>query len=166
MVGMDDGHCQHCGAEISGPKPWRKSYCSRDCANKSKSSKVTLTCENCDEQFERVPSRTGKFCSTGCVNQFYHTGPDNAQYIDGRDGKRSYGPNWSEQRKKALKRDYHRCRVCNLSDDECQKEYGCELSVHHQTPRRYFEDTKEANRLRNLISVCPPCHMSLEADVA
>lgn len=169
----EDFNCGYCGEDVGGPKPWRRTYCSSECHSLHKSEKAErtkFTCRNCGEEFERLSSQlqlesAGTFCSRGCSNQFHHTGKDNSQYIDGRDSKRSYGPNWSEQRRKALERDYYRCRSCNLSNEECENKYGKGLSVHHQTPRRYFDDLKKANRLRNLISVCPPCHVSLEREI-
>jgi len=162
--------CDYCGGGITGPKPWRRDYCSRDCSNKDKSQTTKiLVCNNCGDEYERPVSYLNqvdsKFCSQGCSNSFHHTGERNYHYVDGGSGGRRYGPNWDEQRSKALKRDFYRCRVCNISDDKCKEKYQQPLVVHHKTPRRCFDNLKRANRLRNLITVCPRCHGVLEAEI-
>ena len=72
-----------------------------------------------------------------------------------------YGPNWREQRRKALKRDNHTCQKCGKS----KKELGIEPSVHHKVPFRNFgvENYAEANKLSNLISLCRSCHDKIES---
>lgn len=72
-----------------------------------------------------------------------------------------YGPNWQEQRQRALERDGFRCRVCNAE--------GL-LHVHHIRPFREYgyvrgENTayQQANQLDNLVTLCPACHRRAEA---
>lgn len=154
---MVEYQCKQCEDKISGSKPWRKTYCSRQCAGIAKRDTDTSTCPNCGDRFEHNPSVERLYCSTGCYNQANKSGTDNPQYIDGRDDSRSYGPNWSQQREAALERDFHRCRVCNVADSN--------LAVHHRTPIRMFDDKKKANRLRNLLTVCPRCHGKLEHEI-
>lgn len=71
---------------------------------------------------------------------------------------KEYGPNWTKQRQKCLKRDDWTCRVCGVSSDELDRE----LSVHHITPRREHDGNWEQNGLSNLISLCPTCHGRFE----
>ncbi|NVM57405.1 MAG: HNH endonuclease [Desulfobacterales bacterium] len=68
-----------------------------------------------------------------------------------------YGPNWEEQRRKALERDHHTCQLCGDPED------GRELDVHHIVPFREFglERYEEANRLENLITICRSRHSKL-----
>lgn len=85
-------------------------------------------------------------------------------------GDMEYGPNWSEQRRKALERDTPEdgdepvCQRCGMTDSTHKAEYGSALYVHHITPRREFVDAtgeydyEAANRLENLITVCCECH--------
>ncbi len=75
-----------------------------------------------------------------------------------------YGPNWSAQRDAARARDGYRCRHCGASERE-----GRQHDVHHVTPFRAFgyvpgvNDLYElANRLENLITLCPACHRRVE----
>ncbi|HSH00950.1 MAG TPA: DEAD/DEAH box helicase [Anaerolineae bacterium] len=74
-----------------------------------------------------------------------------------------YGPNWDEQREKALVRDGGVCRRCGADGREKV------LHVHHVRPFRTFnyvagenETYKEANQLGNLVSLCPSCHRMAE----
>jgi len=78
-----------------------------------------------------------------------------------------YGPNWPEQRARALERDRHRCRHCGAPERP-----GREHDVHHIRPFREFgyipgenENYRQANRLENLITLCPSCHRRAETVV-
>ncbi len=75
-----------------------------------------------------------------------------------------YGPDWPAQRKRALVRDGHRCRRCGAPERA-----GREHDVHHRKPFRMFgylpgvnDLYKRANRLENLITLCPTCHRRAE----
>ncbi|MFN2144676.1 MAG: Zn-binding domain-containing protein, partial [Anaerolineales bacterium] len=70
-----------------------------------------------------------------------------------------YGPNWPRQRDAARQRDNHTCQNCGLPED------GRAHDVHHKIPFRAFEDFSEANRLENLVTLCPTCHRRAEAVV-
>lgn len=95
-----------------------------------------------------------------------------------------YGPNWKSQRLRALDRDNHQCRMCGASSDltgfqpdGLESEEGLQkpvrsrsLHVHHIRPFREFnyvpgqnENYQAANRLDNLITLCPGCHRQAEA---
>lgn len=73
-----------------------------------------------------------------------------------------YGPNWHEQRAKALERDGYHCQypLCSTSCDS----QGQNLDVHHIIPFRLFgiKRYKEANELTNLISLCMRHHPAEE----
>jgi len=75
-----------------------------------------------------------------------------------------YGPNWPAQRDSARARDGYRCRHCGAPERE-----GRQHDVHHVTPFRTFgyvpgvnDLYKLANRLENLITLCPACHRRTE----
>ncbi|MEM8860944.1 MAG: DEAD/DEAH box helicase [Chloroflexota bacterium] len=72
-----------------------------------------------------------------------------------------YGPNWKQQRLKVLDRDKHACRTCGATDTL--------LHVHHIRPFREFfyvpgenENYLDANRVENLVTLCPSCHRAAE----
>jgi DEAD/DEAH box helicase domain-containing protein len=76
----------------------------------------------------------------------------------------NYGPDWSVQRDAARARDGYRCRQCNAPERE-----GRQHDVHHVTPFRTFgyvpgvnDFYTLANRLDNLITLCPACHRRVE----
>jgi DEAD/DEAH box helicase domain-containing protein len=75
-----------------------------------------------------------------------------------------YGPNWAQQREQVLARDGYRCRTCGAEGRP-----GQGLHVHHLRPFRDFgympgqnENYRQANRLSNLMTLCPACHRRAE----
>ena len=76
------------------------------------------------------------------------------------------GPNWAQQRGRALARDGHRCRHCGAPERPNRTH-----DVHHIQPFRtygYIRDKNdrylEANRLENLVTLCTSCHRRVEED--
>jgi DNA-directed RNA polymerase specialized sigma24 family protein len=91
------------------------------------------------------------------------TGEDCPAYIDGRSRDRNYGGAvWQRARRKAFRRDDHECQRCGADEDEHLAEYGRGLEVHHITPFRTFDNLERAHRLSNLITLCRPCHKTME----
>jgi len=78
----------------------------------------------------------------------------------GGGNRKYYGPNWEEQREKALERDDNSCQKCGCESD---------LVVHHHVPIRKWrnDDNKQiekANQLWNLVTLCSECHGSIEGE--
>ncbi len=73
--------------------------------------------------------------------------------------RNDYGPNWPAIRNLVLKRDHYACQVCGTSNS------GRPLHVHHKVPLRSFSSPEQANRLDNLITLCPNCHRRAEVSV-
>lgn len=97
------------------------------------------------------------------VSWEYPTGEDCPAYIDGRSRERNYGGAiWQRARRKALRRDAHKCRRCSTDEDEHLAEYGRGLEVHHIVPFRTFDELEPAHELSNLITLCRPCHKKME----
>ncbi|GAP10846.1 distinct helicase family with a unique C-terminal domain including a metal-binding cysteine cluster [Bellilinea caldifistulae] len=71
----------------------------------------------------------------------------------------NYGPNWEKQRKLARQRDQYTCQLCGIP------EKGTPHHVHHKIPFRQFPSYEQANRLENLITLCPVCHHKAESVV-
>jgi DEAD/DEAH box helicase domain-containing protein len=67
-----------------------------------------------------------------------------------------YGPNWAGQKELARHRDGFRCQVCNVLELDRAHD------VHHKKPFRTYSSYLEANRLNNLITLCPACHRRVE----
>ncbi len=83
-----------------------------------------------------------------------------------------YGPNWRQQRRRALEHDGYCCRTCGAkgSRDLPGEEDGISLHVHHIRPYRDYgylpgvnENYRQANQLENLVALCPSCHRRAEA---
>lgn len=77
-----------------------------------------------------------------------------------RDSINNYGSNWDRIRRLILLRDKMTCQSCGLPMST-----STPLHVHHIQPFKSFSDPQEANRLENLISLCPSCHQKAEAAV-
>jgi len=71
----------------------------------------------------------------------------------------NYGPNWKQQRDLTRERDGFRCQVCD------RIEQNQAHHVHHKIPFRQFTSNAEANRLDNLLTLCPSCHRRVETVV-
>jgi len=67
-----------------------------------------------------------------------------------------YGPNWESIRSLVLDRDQRKCQACGKIYEDSQ------LHIHHKKPLRSFQTEKDANRLENLITLCPRCHQRAE----
>jgi 5-methylcytosine-specific restriction endonuclease McrA len=118
--------------------------------------RVMLRCFTCNIQVERqlYQAASGKrvFCSRACHNKWRSSddwrGANNPAWLGGHSQYR--GPNWKTQSRAARTRDSYSCQRC-LSPSE-------RLEVHHIRPFALFSDYKEANKLTNLITLCPSCH--------
>lgn len=73
--------------------------------------------------------------------------------------RNDYGPLWAAQRDAARARDGYRCQVCGAPEQDEQHH------VHHKRPFRTFDSSVQANRLDNLITLCPRCHHRAELAV-
>ena len=70
-----------------------------------------------------------------------------------------YGPGWAQIRDRVRARDQYTCQVCGAVETNRQHD------VHHKVPFRTFPSFVEANRLENLITLCPSCHRKAEQNV-
>jgi len=116
-----------------------------------------VPCKACGTIIEKPKNSNHFFCSIECTGKYY-SGEFNARWSGGKIPY--YGPNWRSQRCKARRRDNYTCQHCGITEDEL----GKELDVHHIKPFKEIglAKYKMANRLSNLISLCPRCHRSVE----
>jgi DEAD/DEAH box helicase domain-containing protein len=70
-----------------------------------------------------------------------------------------YGSNWKKQRDLARKRDGYQCQACGIPEKDRSHH------VHHKIPFREFSSPELANRLENLVTLCPNCHQRAESAV-
>jgi|GEM_PF-686489 5-methylcytosine-specific restriction endonuclease McrA len=95
------------------------------------------------------------FCSQLCRENWessVHDGDTFRLELKGRPEHR--GGNWTHQAGRARERDGYACQVCGITEEELDRK----LDVHHKMPARTFGNVTDANRLSNLVSVCPSCH--------
>ncbi len=81
-----------------------------------------------------------------------------------------YGTEWPRLRDAVRARDGYRCQVCGVAENA-----GRQHDVHHKVPLRAFTQSvtasvvpsaiERANRMDNLITLCPTCHHKAEANV-
>jgi DEAD/DEAH box helicase domain-containing protein len=70
-----------------------------------------------------------------------------------------YGPQWQKIRDQVRARDHYRCQICGALEIDRPHH------VHHKIPFRRFNDIDQANKLDNLITLCPICHRRAETSV-
>ena len=73
-----------------------------------------------------------------------------------RNSPNDYGSTWKNISQLVRARDQYACQVCGA------KEMGKAHHVHHKIPFRMFLNPQEANRLENLVTLCPACHQRAE----
>ena len=108
-----------------------------------------MPCRVCGDVMQVLPSEIGlRFtCSKKCGGAWLsltNSGENNPRWTGGYDPY--YGPSWRPARRVARARDKV-CQDCGISPDRL----GKALDVH-----------KDANRLDNLVSLCPTCHTTRE----
>lgn len=99
------------------------------------------------------------FCNPDCRRAWVNAQPSFEVQL-GRAAKQR-GANWVLQARVARERDGFACQICSISEEDL----GRQLDVHHKIPYRSFASNVEANRLENLISLCPSCHIKQETEL-
>ena len=164
--------CEWCGKEflVSPVREESAKFCSPECYQKWRTTErigmrgdppVGVECSWCGAKLQRKPARIKRsehhFCDTVCMGKWRAenvVGEAHPLFLGGREPY--YGANWKRQRRIRRKKDNHTCQGCGMTEDEL----GRAMDVHHIMPFRKFglEEYKQANRLDNLVSLCPACH--------
>jgi len=71
-----------------------------------------------------------------------------------------YGANWNRLREGVRHRDGYRCQVCGAVESGNRQH-----DVHHKVPFRQFLSAVEANRMDNLVTLCPSCHRKADTNL-
>lgn len=129
---------------------------------------VTKSCEVCNKKYTVhkifTEKRNSRFCSKECravQKSIDMTGEGNHNYIPPhlRAKPIKYGKNWKSQSSKARKRDNYTCQKCG--DVWSKDKYDKKFHVHHIVSVREFDDYRDANKLNNLVTLCPSCHRKI-----
>jgi len=163
--------CANCGKEfhlyknkIKRESP-RGIYCCKKClieSQRNPAAYATKQCMNCNKLFEVLISQVehrggGKYCSNKCRVE-YCIGENHPRWKENK-VQLTPGKNWYFQRRKALERDGYKCQYCGISRNEKNR-----IDVHHIIPYRQFNgDYEQANKLKNLITLCWVCHRKVES---
>lgn len=121
---------------------------------------VSWICEVCDMRRtimrgELAPSRKLRFCSPVCANKALQ-GAGNPSWRGGH--PEYYGPAWRPLQRQARKLDGYTCQRCGIE----QNKLGRALDVHHIESVSSFDNSNDANRIENVVSLCHECHMLVE----
>lgn len=168
--------CLHCGKRVP-PQNQKVIFCSIKCRVEH-SRPAPRNCVNCGTLFSPIryynpnSSNSGakqrrRTCSDRCRDEWKVrnardiakarkpiTGPDHHLWKGGTSVFWGRGPEWFRISEKVRDRDKRTCQKCGKSEHD----NGRKLDVHHIIPFHDINNTKKANRLKNLISLCQSCH--------
>ena len=162
MINKITKTCEICNGFYETYKKTQK-YCSRKCAevakigrkNPGRSNRLTKKCDWCGNVFSRPASNFHSkhfFCCHSCSAKWWTEyglrGEKHSKWNGGQ--YKAYTDGWKPLRKKAIKRAKNKCQRCSNAG---------RLEVHHKKPVNRCFDAKEANKLSNVIVVCPKCHV-------
>jgi transposase len=172
--GKVEFECDFCGStnHTDENRISEHNFCGRECfgnwlSNKTgedhhRYSRVEVECEYCGERKMVMSSLEnkngwGNFCDRECRGKWMSNnivGENHHRYDE--DSVNYYGPSWVLQRKKARKRDRFKCQMCGVDE----RDLGFIPHCHHRDAFKNYgvENHKEANRMDNLILLCPSCH--------
>lgn len=89
-------------------------------------------------------------------------GEYSGNWKEGPQLKRNYGSEWYRFAEKARKRDDYECQRCGINQSEYNQEHGVALDVHHVKAVDTFRHPRKAHTLDNLVTLCRPCHTTVE----
>lgn len=158
--------CQNCQKEFQTvrKKNGKQIFCSLKCFNQLKLNDEDLrpkvNCSYCQKEFRVFPSKLKNnknfFCNRECRAEFIK-GENNPAFKTGEANYGEYGQNWKKQRRAARKRDNSQCVLCRFISQKVR-----DLHVHHIIEVHKFDGNfKKANDLKNLITLCNPCHTKI-----
>lgn len=164
--------CEFCGKEFQGFPAYanngREKYCSKSCKYRGMKRQSTIgrTCLFCSRFFLKRRCETkyknGQYCSRVCWHRAMKsiTGDKTSNWQGGkaRLDRHWKGYAWKYQRLKVKKRDDYTCQECGKSE----LQLGTPCHVHHVIPFWNFTNSRKANSMKNLITLCNSCHMRTE----
>jgi len=172
--------CEHCACSFRVHEYRQDSarFCSKECVGQNlttldpedtpayKGATIDYDCLNCGDTFRDLEIRNREYCSKSCYREAskeLFAGENNPVWRGGWDWY--YGPNWDEQREKAIERDNHECQRCGAPESDMDRS----PDVHHIKRIGWFKEEYErpdwwvrGNKLENLVTLCRQCHQQVE----
>lgn len=156
-------NCEHCQKPFIAIRgAWRKGRWARFCSDVCRRAVLSLRpqmlpvqCTQCGKSFKRTAGAVKRvkrvFCGKECQHAFF-VGENTPMFRGDKDPNR--GADWNRLAETIRVRDGHRCKRCEITQDENKQK----LSVDHVRPWRTFKDKSLANHPDNLVSLCRKCH--------
>jgi len=172
-LAKETSECEYCGSLFeyytSQDRPFRA--CSDECRGKSisegKSLGETEECSYCNQTIPIEPHerelKNRFFCDMDCKAKWQTKNARGEDCPSWKGGwEKYYGEDWLTAREACRKRDHYQCRVCGKDE----RDIGRIPDVHHIVPVREYRDEygdrNLANRMTNLITLCPKHHSGME----
>ena len=151
-------NCELCGIKFK-PAHKQNRFCSRKCSSKNKSINKTINtlCDYCGKEISYIKYKQKfkhHFCSVDCGARYRSDnlyGERHPLWLGGKIDGRGY--RWRKIRKIVLEKYKYTCQKCGRIPKETNN-----LDVHHIKRFRDFDNSKDANKLNNLLLVCKTCH--------
>jgi len=177
-------HCASCGEETLKPKSKiqaaikndKSLYCTAKCYRKSTVNRVTLECEVCGKEVERIPSavRGHVFCGSSCAATHSNTvSPKREKGIHYVDGKKTTAPALKTKDGvcscgKQMWRQSAQCSECRLNamkdkatEDYLAKTFGDFKKAANNVSHTYYIYIRAGSRRlakrRGMEKVCKVC---------
>jgi len=171
QLGKFGAKCKHhfCCKECE--HTWRKGGGNPSGPDHPEYNSIEVPCATCGKILVRpkwrIEGYQEQFCSRQCAGKARPRRFSESNHPRWKGGDiHYYGPNWQRQAAAARGRDGFKCRSCGIS----QAKVGRKLDVHHVVPFRSFgyvpgenETYRQANKLSNLVTLCPSCHQLTES---
>lgn len=124
--------------------------------------RVTLTCENCGEEFEAIESQSGKkYCDRSCYFDALDM-PSGEEHWSWKatPEHRPAGEAWERLREEVRSRDGYTCQMCGREESDMDRT----LDVHHLKRVRDMDGPRAAEGTDPdlLVSLCRSCHRRAE----
>lgn len=154
-------HRINCGCLFSPVKQIKRRHGIEWISANAKDGRITC-CRKCHlEWIRKNPVRKAKISVA-------FTGKLHPNWMGGRkwlNDASFRGSKWKEIAEAVRKRDGYQCKHCGMSQSEHRIRLDSDLEVHHIVPFHNFPNAKQANRKKNLLTLCKSCHRIAEAQV-
>lgn len=169
--------CKFCNKKFTDWVYRNTTFCSRLCMSKygarqpkpkarRPESFITRKCNICGKEYTIhkifIEKRNSRFCSIECKGKqksIDMMGNKNPNYVLPHLKLKPIkygGKSWKIQSQKARDRDNNTCQRCGEVWNK--EKHDKNFHVHHIVSIRKFDNYIKANKLENLITLCPSCH--------